>query len=421
MKRSHLWLTMAFVLLVATYSPLTQVLGGSATRALRYAVCLLIVLRWFPALVQTSPSRLGAWSLGLSALAAVSLLWTPLPTTTALATFDLLLVTAAALCIGGSQAPHTVLRVLAHAGVIVLIASLGMMFLQPATQLDEYGRSNWVGIFSNPNEFGRQSLVTAVLCAALIPRGRRFALPAAAAAATALITGSAQVIIVGVVAALTLIATRTLRRSRATRGLFTLLIIGSGALSVYVTAGSRGAILSALGKDPTLTNRVPIWHSVIGTLDGKWLTGYGYGAYWRDPWVMSQTASADTRPPQQAHNSALELAAQAGVLAVVIVVIVLAKALRDAYRRLDEAPLAASALISCVITFLTYSITAAIFGRTPEQIYWVILVMLGTSISTVGAERASKDPTPTSSARGTVGRSSSPASNLEASTHASDT
>lgn len=45
-----------------------------------------------------------------------------------------------------------------------------------------------------------------------------------------------------------------------------------------------GWFFEAIGKDPTLTGRIPLWNQIIRVmLENNTFTGYGYGMFWRDP------------------------------------------------------------------------------------------------------------------------------------------
>jgi O-antigen ligase len=40
------------------------------------------------------------------------------------------------------------------------------------------------------------------------------------------------------------------------------------------------SILLAIGRDPTLTGRVPLWHAVVQEIAKRPILGYGYTAFW---------------------------------------------------------------------------------------------------------------------------------------------
>ncbi len=82
-------------------------------------------------------------------------------------------------------------------------------------------------------------------------------------------------------------------------------------------------LFNLLGKDATLTGRIPLWNQIINVmLYHKTLTGFGYGMFWRDPvsvglvhagfasdsFMGSMTAGA--------HNNLLEMWANIGLIGV---------------------------------------------------------------------------------------------------------
>lgn len=392
MKRSHQLLCASLLVVLAAFSPLMVQLGTNAAMGLRFLVATLIILRWLPTVrVTKRSSRIVSWAFAYCLLALVSTLWSAMPMVSLLAAGDLWLVTLAAVSLGTGLSPDAVVRAAALAGIAIIVATLVVMVQAPQTQLDEYGLPSRTGIFTNPNELGRQMVITAVMCAAMVAHRRRYLLPLLVAVVIAISTESAQVIIVGITACLAFFATRTLRESRRARGTLTFLTVAAAALSMYLAFSSRETVFSALGKDSTITYRIPIWQAVMRTLEGRWITGYGFGQYWRDPWVVSEMSGASTQAAQQAHNSALELAAQVGIIGVIIVGFLVVKALLVGYRSLDTSPAGSSALVTLTVALATYSITASLFGRTPEQYYWVLLIALTTSLST-SAARATEAP-----------------------------
>lgn len=383
MKKSHVVLCTAFFLAVAVYAPLAELVGTPLALLFRYTLAMSILLRWFPQVwANIGRSSVTKWALAYCLLAGVSSLWSADMLVSALAFADLFLVTAAAVSIGATHSAHEIVRFLAKAGLLVLVASLIIMTVAPSSQLDEYGRPSWTGVFSNPNELGRQMILLAVFAGALAITQRRFLIAALGAAGLAVLTGSAQVIVVGGTALITLAATRFLGQVRRARGATTTLVLVWAFLGALLAYSERDSIFTALGKDPTITNRTAIWQSVANSLDGHWATGFGYANFWRDPVASSQIASSGGGfTAQQAHNSALELSAQTGILGVVIIVALLVKSLVSSLQRLPADPVGASALISFVLALTTYSITASVFGRSPEQIYWVALVALAVAVT----------------------------------------
>lgn len=82
-------------------------------------------------------------------------------------------------------------------------------------------------------------------------------------------------------------------------------------------------MLVAMGKDATLTGRIPIWRRVIDVMmANRTMTGFGYGMFWRDPTALLkfQTGFSMRKNPFMAslttgaHNVILEIWLNSGLL-----------------------------------------------------------------------------------------------------------
>ena len=52
-------------------------------------------------------------------------------------------------------------------------------------------------------------------------------------------------------------------------------------------------IIELLGKDATLTGRIPLWKQIISVMtEHNTFTGFGYGMFWRDPQAVDLVHAA---------------------------------------------------------------------------------------------------------------------------------
>jgi O-antigen ligase len=92
-------------------------------------------------------------------------------------------------------------------------------------------------------------------------------------------------------------------------------------------------ILTAIGKDPTLTGRVPLWASLMDSIAKHPWHGYGYNAFWlkTNPELFRIWALNPWKPPE-AHNAYLDMALELGIpgsiFATSILLTVLVRSLR---------------------------------------------------------------------------------------------
>lgn len=82
-------------------------------------------------------------------------------------------------------------------------------------------------------------------------------------------------------------------------------------------------IFELLGKDATLTGRIPLWNQIITVMmDHNTFTGFGYGMFWRDPEAYSLVHAAfDSNSflgtmTTGAHNALLEYWVNSGIIGI---------------------------------------------------------------------------------------------------------
>ncbi|MDF0696502.1 O-antigen ligase family protein [Rhizobium sp. MC63] len=88
--------------------------------------------------------------------------------------------------------------------------------------------------------------------------------------------------------------------------------------------------LEALGKDATLTGRVPLWELVDREISDRWLLGYGYQAFWTDAnpeatqiWLKSGWAAP------HAHNGYRDILLSFGIVGMIPFALMLPHAIRQ--------------------------------------------------------------------------------------------
>ena len=95
-------------------------------------------------------------------------------------------------------------------------------------------------------------------------------------------------------------------------------------------------ILNALGKDATLTGRIPLWEAVIDMMmEAKTFTGYGYGHFWFDQrGIDALHAHFDENSylgqmTFGSHNAVLELWLNAGLIGIAVLFIMILVSMRN--------------------------------------------------------------------------------------------
>lgn len=92
-------------------------------------------------------------------------------------------------------------------------------------------------------------------------------------------------------------------------------------------------LVHLLGKDVSLTGRIPLWQSLIPFIEARPWLGYGYGAFWvsDSPQMIRVTQLNSWRPPD-AHNAYLGVALELGLTGAIIATCFLLSVIWRAYQ-----------------------------------------------------------------------------------------
>jgi len=211
----------------------------------------------------------------------------------------------------------------------------------------------WKGLWYEKNQLGGIMVygVLACACAAILAPGRRRLWIGAAAACLGLVAMSqsttallGSAIVLGGLAGLAL-----LRRGGAwaVATVWALAAAVGGFLALILVAPDL--FFHLIGKDPTLTGRTEIWAALLHRVEVRPWRGYGYGAFWMDPWgpAWFVRQEVDWSAPN-AHDGWLDILVQLGVVGLAL----------------------------AALHFLTTAVAAvARIGRGAEA-YWAILFMV---------------------------------------------
>ncbi len=144
-------------------------------------------------------------------------------------------------------------------------------------------------------------------------------------------------------------------------------------------------VLVAMGKDATLTGRIPMWRRIIEVMtSGRTMTGYGYGMFWRDPTALAkiQTGFSMRKNPFMAtlttgaHNVVMETWLNTGLLGVAAFFLTMLYSFRDMYAL---SPMQYE-ICSALMAFLTFNgLTERCLGGNYD--YRTVAVYLAMAIS----------------------------------------
>jgi exopolysaccharide production protein ExoQ len=93
------------------------------------------------------------------------------------------------------------------------------------------------------------------------------------------------------------------------------LLLGGTALTIVLSQWVN--LLTALGKDPSLTGRIPMWGSALSALMEKPMFGFGRGVFWAEGSYRALTAGRSVNYgyiPPNCHNGFIDLSLDNGLI-----------------------------------------------------------------------------------------------------------
>lgn len=204
---------------------------------------------------------------------------------------------------------------------VAMAASLAVIVVAPSVAIggNETYVDAWRGAFNDKNELGLGCALTMIFAVYALYRGygpRWLAAGAILMAVVAFELARSKTPLVDMVAAAYVAVFAVMLRRRSGFGLLAGFILGVlGLAGIFAFAIDSAAILEAIGRDPTFTNRAKIWHYAwIYIQRHEWL-GYGFGSFWRADSVEANEAWAliEFKTPH-AHNAWLEVGLGLGLV-----------------------------------------------------------------------------------------------------------
>ena len=150
-------------------------------------------------------------------------------------------------------------------------------------------------------------------------------------------------------------------------------------------------LLNALGKDATLTGRIPIWNQLIKVMtESHTLTGYGYEMFWRDEeavrlfhigfdrntWARQMTTGS--------HNVIMEMWVNTGLVGVSLFLFMFLDAFRSIFSMEDDQYLYCGAV---VLLFMIFGFTERSMG---QRDYMTMNLFMALSLGCACNEQAAR-------------------------------
>lgn len=320
--------------------------------------------------------------LALHAFMIASSFWSESPSTSFRRTIAISLAAVIAVYLLTRFTQLELFRMLAWGMLIAVVLNLLFFFGFPDLARAFERRSGNIvitGVFSNKNSFGQMAILAIFTFAVAIRADRRFRLlwffAMLLAVVLVVLSQSKTALATAGLGIVLLICFQVFRARKTMFGAVSLLVLGASVMSIVFTVANIEFLSGALGRDASLSGRVPLWESVIDSFDDKLLFGHGWAAFWngffspahelyiQNPWL-----------PPSAHNGFLDLITQLGLVGFTIGVVMFLVGLRRGTVHAQNIPgifgLWPLGVISIAVV---YSMSeSSLIGR---HIFWVLTVM----------------------------------------------
>ncbi len=134
-------------------------------------------------------------------------------------------------------------------------------------------------------------------------------------------------------------------------------------------------LLTSLGRDATLTGRIPLWGAVINRLIDRPLLGYGRSAFWtpQSGYAIEVSRAIGTSwIPPHAHNGLLDLALDVGLIGVSLFVITYFTTFFQVLKRGYATKNPQELWLLAYLAFLTMNNVTESYLLRQSNLYWVL-------------------------------------------------
>jgi exopolysaccharide production protein ExoQ len=359
--------------------------SGSAAHSLEIIVCYsIMLLAIFP--VWKKYNRAVMENLPLLALpvwAMLSTLWSSDPIKSISFGTLALIITLFGIYLPVRFTPRQQMQLFLITGIVATVASLVLVVGMPKAGIDHKNASiGFQGIYPQKNICSVTTI--ALMMAAFFYKftGLTAGIKRAAYLGLAFVlvvgtTARTGFILLGLVVLFTLVLKGLHRMGPIERVLLTVFLPLVGLVSAAMVYINRVPILKFLGKDATLSGRTGIWSVVFLSIVKRPLTGFGYAGFWtlKNPEAARLALAVGDPKLTNAENGVLQLCLELGLVGVVILLVLLARATRNGfvcYR--SNTPNYAMWYMTIIFITLLALVDGSKFMH-PTSIDWVMFVM----------------------------------------------
>ncbi|MBI1171373.1 O-antigen ligase family protein [bacterium] len=320
-------------------------------------------------------------------LAFASTLWSIEPQVTLRRAIGLLMAVLLGYLLAIRFTPRQLLVLVSMTVGVSLFLSLILMAAAPSVAFMPDG-TGLRGVFTHKNVLGWAACVGVILALGLFgDAGGRLRLWAAAMLTMSLIclmlAGSATSLFAVVVGAVLFGLYRLLYRTRGlSQGVLILLALEVTAIILLFLYQFLVPLLESLGKDATLTGRVPLWALVDTRIAQRPWLGYGYQAFWAPGKQQALWIAGILQwSPPHSHNGYLDILLNFGVLGLAIFALAVVQTIRRGASLHCAAPQEGWAWMNVMVgVMLTLNLTESNL-LSQNDLWWLIMMTIIASFA----------------------------------------
>lgn len=284
--------------------------------------------------------------------------------------------------------PRDFFRLLGMAFVLAAVASLVFVLVVPELGIHQtgYHQGLWRGVFVHKNVMGKMmALGVVVLFLLAKSRGINPILAWGGFVLCAFLLALSGSRSGWIVAGALLVSYPVLRMLRVN-----LIVAIPAMIFVLVTAGGLGLwvaanteeVFYAIGRDPTLTGRIPLWIASLRHVAEKPLLGYGFSAFW-----FNQAGPAATVWSQigwfagDAHNSFVDTLLGLGIVGLLLVSGILVHFFWGALRCIRRGDPVLGVQMATMFLYVMWSSSSGTVIPASNSISWLLICVMSSYIA----------------------------------------
>ena len=158
---------------------------------------------------------------------------------------------------------------------------------------------------------------------------------------------------------------------------FAIVLVLSGAVASILFFDNFGLIFETLGKDATLTGRVPIWNMMFKQLEFRPWLGYAYGGFWRG-WEgpSAYIWRHSNWRPNYGHNGYMDLLLELGWIGFAVFVLAFLMTIKRAFLCIRSTKSVEGLFPLLYLTHLGLGNLSESRLLDPNSMFWVLFVSI---------------------------------------------